>query len=191
MSISSVSLGAGGFGRAQFSPPRPPSSQDFDPNKGFSLDQLSKLNDDLKSKGVQDKNLDKTVENFKQLDADQDGKLTLSELKSGAKALGINVPSGPPPGFPPPGSSGFAGGGPGGPGGPGGLGSIGAGQGTQKYLDQLLASYKDDGSTGKTHHKHHGNHKTSSVDSDTDSDSKKTSSASNDAADYIATDVAA
>ena len=187
MSVSSVSSGVGGFGGLQFRPSRPPGGQDFDPSKGLSLDQLSKLNDSLKSNGVQDKNLDKTIENFKKLDSDQDGKLTQSELKSGAKALGIDLPSGPPPGFPPPGSSGFAGGGPGGA--PGKLGSIGAGQGTQKYLDQLLASYKDDASTGKTHHKNHTSHKTNSVDND--DDTKKTSSASNAAADYIATDVAA
>ncbi|MBY0403493.1 MAG: hypothetical protein K2X66_06310 [Cyanobacteria bacterium] len=93
MAISSISGGPPGGAsfqafRAKF--------EDVEKN-GLSKDQLTKLDEKLKAKGLDTKNLDKIIKNFDSLDADKSGKVSLSEIKGGAKQLGIDVPQGPPP----------------------------------------------------------------------------------------------
>ncbi len=60
----------------------------------FTKDQLVQLEQKLKSKGKDTSNLDKIIQNFSQLDTNQNGKLSLDELKSGAQQYGIKLPRG-------------------------------------------------------------------------------------------------
>jgi hypothetical protein len=79
----------------------------------LSKDDLTQMEAQMKKDGKDTTNIDKMISNFDTLDSSKDGKISMSELKSGADALGIKLPDGPPPGGQ---------GGPGGPGGPGGAG---------------------------------------------------------------------
>lgn len=60
----------------------------------LSKDQLRALQSNLRSNGVQDDGVGRLLDNFEQIDADGDGKVGQSELKSFAKKNGIRLPKG-------------------------------------------------------------------------------------------------
>jgi Ca2+-binding EF-hand superfamily protein len=59
---------------------------------GLTKDKLVARQERQKAKGRDTSNLDKIIENFDALDADQDGHVSFDELKTGASALGIKLP---------------------------------------------------------------------------------------------------
>jgi hypothetical protein len=61
----------------------------------MSKDDLTKLDTQMKADGQDTSNLDKIISNFDTLDTSKDGKVSMSELKTGADALGIQLPQGP------------------------------------------------------------------------------------------------
>jgi hypothetical protein len=98
MSISSVSGGGSGLGFHAMKPRMKPPD--------LTKDQFSQIKEKLTSEGKDTSNLDKIIENFDALDTDKDGKISKTEMESGAEQFGIELPKGPPdppPGGPPPG----------------------------------------------------------------------------------------
>lgn len=100
MSISSTSLG-GGSGWAMSAMRQRKQPPDM------TKDQLTQIEQKMKANGKNTANLDKMISNFDQLDANQDGKVGMDELKAGAEKLGIELPperpagmGGPPPKMP-------------------------------------------------------------------------------------------
>lgn len=89
MSISATSGSGSGWGMMSTQRRQPPE---------LTKDQLTQLDQKLKSEGKDTSNLDKIVSNFDQLDTNSDGKVSMDELKTGASQYGINAPQGPPRG---------------------------------------------------------------------------------------------
>lgn len=84
MSISATSSSGSswGMGSVQRKPPE------------LTKDQLTQLDQQLKSAGKDTSNLDKVISNFDKLDTSKDGKLSMDELKTGAAQAGIQMPKG-------------------------------------------------------------------------------------------------
>jgi hypothetical protein len=58
----------------------------------MSKDDLTKLDQKLKSEGKDTTNLDKIIDNFDKLDTDGNGTVSMGELQSGAQTYGIQIP---------------------------------------------------------------------------------------------------
>ena len=84
--MSSVQLTGGVNSNYGFGRPEPP--------KDLNKDDLTKLQQKLKSEGKDTSNLDKIISNFDKLDTDKDGKVSIDELKKGAEQYNIKLPSG-------------------------------------------------------------------------------------------------
>ena len=86
MSVSSTSSGGPNWNFNAVGGQRPP--------KEMSKDQLTQLDQQLKSEGKDTSHLDKIIDNFDKLDTNGDGKLSMSELKANAGQYGIQLPKG-------------------------------------------------------------------------------------------------